>query len=164
MISIIPLIGGNTDDTKYVIRKNQTPQQITEFIQANIDNTGKKLFTTLVDMDSGMFGSESTSANDWSLITSETSQSKQFARFAVCAGVSDGVVAMLTYPDEISDYDLYKDKGRMYGFAQRSLYAASDTLSRGYITLISGHPDRLFAQADYNAITLVVYDFRPDAE
>lgn len=113
LISIIPLIGGNTDDTKYVIRKNQTPQQITEFIQANIDNTGRKLFTTLVDMDSGMFGSESTSANDWSLITSETSQSKQFTRFAVCAGVSDGVVAMLTYPDELSDYNMYKDRGRM---------------------------------------------------
>lgn len=108
-VKVVPLLNGDIDTDKCIVLKDQTPQQITEFIQANMGDAGGKYFTSNTSPAPGVYGSTALSGSDsWNLITSETQQSLEFARFAISAKTNEGFVALVKSPANPTYFNKYK--------------------------------------------------------
>ena len=157
-VMVVPLLNGDIDTDKCIMLKDQTPQQITEFIQANMgDASSGKYFTSNTSPAPGVYGSTGASGNDsWNLITSETQPSLEFARFAVQGVTNTGIVAVVKSPYSPSNFNKYKSNGSK-NFTSKTLTVSS------YQQIFAGNASNKVTQSDYNVITLLLYNFNPDS-
>jgi hypothetical protein len=159
MVKVVPLLNGDVDTDKCIILKDQTPQQITEFMQANMgDASSGKYFTSNTSPAPGVYGSTAASGNDsWNLITSETQQTLEFARFAVAGTTNPGIVAVVKSPYTPTYFNKYKSNGSK-NFTSKTL-----NTNTTYQQIFAGNASNKVTQSDYNVITLLLYNFNPDS-
>ena len=106
-IWIAPLKDGNTLSGRVIVKRNQTPAQITQFIEDNIDDNGGKYFATINNKTSGILG-KVTGSSDW-LKISQSNDTNTYKQFGVCLKTANDHIAFLRFPAGANNYNRLKN-------------------------------------------------------
>jgi hypothetical protein len=108
-IYIAPIKDGNTLPGRVIVKRNQTPAQITQFIEDNIDDNGGQYFATITSNNrtSGIFGKAS-GTSDWQKI-SMSDDTNTYKQFGVRLKTANDHIAFLRFPAGSNNYNRLKN-------------------------------------------------------